>query len=118
MRERRLTVLLNDTLQFTCKCSVLYNSYKCGTEVQTSSMVLHRAILRSMHTRARKYAVCRGGGYVMSNGSGPIIHPLIRQGRPYMSAVKLVREPSSTANSVSNPAAASNAAANSAGPAG
>jgi hypothetical protein len=32
------TVLLNNTLYLQVKCSVLYNSYKCGTEGSTSSI--------------------------------------------------------------------------------
>jgi hypothetical protein len=54
------TVLLNNTLYNTCKCSVLYNSYKCGTEVQTSSMGLHEAILHFMHSWTRINFGCLG----------------------------------------------------------
>lgn len=34
-------VLLTNAQYYPYKCSALYNSCKCGTEVQTSSMVLH-----------------------------------------------------------------------------
>jgi len=48
------TVLLNNTLHFTYKCRVLYMSYKCRTEGQTSSMAFHGAILHPLQHQIKK----------------------------------------------------------------
>ncbi len=66
-----ITVLLNNTLHLQVKCSVLYNSYKCGTEVQTSSMGLHDVILHFTHSWTRRKLGCSGKIYGMSRGLGP-----------------------------------------------
>jgi hypothetical protein len=77
------TVLLNNALYNTCKCSVLYNSYKCGTEVQTSSMGLHEAILHFMHSWTRINLAVWGNVYGMSRGLGP---PAIGNAREVLTA--------------------------------
>jgi len=59
------TLLLNNTLYFTCKCSVLYNFYKCGTEMQTSSIEVHEGdFALHAHLSKKKHYSFFGGSMV------------------------------------------------------
>jgi hypothetical protein len=55
----RLTVLLSRARQYTHKCRVQYNSYKCRTDVQTPSMMWH-ARNSARHTQWGKQKMFTG----------------------------------------------------------
>jgi len=53
---------LNNTLYFTLKCGVLYNSNKCCTEVQSPSVGTHGGdFCFPWHTKSRKKSATRWG---------------------------------------------------------
>jgi len=67
-------ILFNCTRHLQVNCRVRDISYKCRTNVQTSSLAFHGVILNPTNTKSRKFRFIGFPDYGRSKGLGPPAH--------------------------------------------